>query len=59
MNHTEVRINELNVCRKLLDAAKVSAAGTSRAAVVYGLADASRILHERKKQLRAALEAKP
>ena len=58
MDHTQVRINELNRCRKLLDAAVTVRAGTDKGSLVYGIREASRLLGERKKELRAALGVK-
>ena len=55
MNHTQVRINELNRCRKLLDVAVRERVGTDKGSLVYGIREASRLLGERKKELRAEL----
>lgn len=57
MNNTEARINELNVCRKLLVDVYKKIEGTDKGLKCYGLREATRILMERKKELRAMLTA--
>ena len=52
MNHTEVRVRELNLCAKLINAETKRLCGTKDGTLIYGMRNAIRVLMERKRFLR-------
>lgn len=57
MTNNEARIRELNYCRKLLVEEERRVRGTASGTNVYGIRRAAQILMERKKGIRAEIEA--